>query len=931
MIIRHSSRRSPLDAKVLKTRLAGASSYDRIAGYFRSSLFEIAGEELNSVSGPIRIICNSDLDARDVLTAQAAQAALRSSWCKGEPEKLPTGAQPRIEALYRFLSTKRFSIKVLPDEAFGLIHGKAGLIRYPDGHAITFLGSVNESAAAWKLNYELLWEDDSPEAIAWVAEEFESLWHDARAVDLACCPFIEADLKRLSERKIITIDTWREAPEPSSVAVESPVYRKEQGLWPHQKYFIRLAIERHRRASARLVLADQVGLGKTVQLAMAALLMALESEGPILILAPKALLRQWQVEMLDLLQMPSALWAGNAWIDENGIEYPGNGIESLAACPRRVGLISQGLITRGRKDVWDTLLSRDYLCVIVDEAHRARRRNIPKIDAGADEVNEKADPNRLMEFLKKISPKARSMLLATATPVQLHPVEAWDLLSILALGHPSVLGDQRLRFGPWWRTAECLDIAIGNKPLPGHPGDAWNYIRDPVITEAEDIANIIRDLRDRFHMKADDWLLNPEDYGKIPVAFRRNKIEGAWLNTYAERHNPLLRGIVRRTRQYLEETINPITKESFLPKVAVALYGETRSSALSLGPYLSDAYDEAENFCRLLAKRITSAGFFKTLLLRRLGSSIEAGKVTISRLLARADLSNTDDTENEDEGLFEDETRDQSFDDFTVEEVESLHRCMSLLESSAEEDPKLAEVFRYLLEGSSEHQTITGPWLERGCILFSQYYDTAFWIGEKLAAHSITGARTIGLYAGSGRSLVWENGNRRRADREEIKAMVAEGTIKILLGTDAASEGLNLQRLGSLIHIDLPWNPTRLEQRKGRIQRIGQRFPDVWIANLRYLDSVEDRVHELLSQRLEAIHGLFGQIPDTLEDVWIDLALGNKEEASHCIDQATALKANPFDAKYGMVMDEDWDSNPRVIDPIETAELLKKGWSASTR
>jgi phosphatidylserine/phosphatidylglycerophosphate/cardiolipin synthase-like enzyme len=164
MIARHSSRQNPLDAKVLRARLAGASSYDRIAGCFRSSLLEIAGEELEAISVPIRIICNSDLDARDVLTAQAAQAALRSSWCRGEPEKLPPAA-------------------------LGLIHGKAGLIRYPDGRAITFLGSVNESATAWKLNYELLWEDDSPESIAWVAEEFESLWHDSRAVDLVCCPF----------------------------------------------------------------------------------------------------------------------------------------------------------------------------------------------------------------------------------------------------------------------------------------------------------------------------------------------------------------------------------------------------------------------------------------------------------------------------------------------------------------------------------------------------------------------------------------------------------------------------------------------------------------------------------------------------------------------------------------------------------------------
>lgn len=80
----------------------------------------------------------------------------------------------------------------------------------------------------------------------------------------------------------------------------------------------------------------------------------------------------------------------------------------------------------------------------------------------------------------------------------------------------------------------------------------------------------------------------------------------------------------------------------------------------------------------------------------------------------------------------------------------------------------------------------------------------------------------IGLYAGSNRSGFWRGGRFERCDRNMLKERVRAGEIKLLLGTDAASEGLNLQRLGTLINIDLPWNPTRLEQRKGRIQRIGQ-------------------------------------------------------------------------------------------------------------
>ena len=157
MLKHHSSRRNRLDHAVLNDLLDGAQSYDRIAGYFRSSLFEIAGEALAGVTGKIRIICNSDIDLEDMKTAAAAQAAIRQSWCAGQPEDAPPKALPRYEALFEALTNKKLEVRVLPDSAFGLIHGKAGVIRKADGSATTFLGSVNESRNAWQFNYELLW------------------------------------------------------------------------------------------------------------------------------------------------------------------------------------------------------------------------------------------------------------------------------------------------------------------------------------------------------------------------------------------------------------------------------------------------------------------------------------------------------------------------------------------------------------------------------------------------------------------------------------------------------------------------------------------------------------------------------------------------------------------------------------------------------
>jgi hypothetical protein len=931
MLKRYSSRQNRLDTSVLSQHLDGATSYDRIAGYFRSSLFEVAGEALSKVTGKVRIICNSDIDPQDLETAAAAQAALRKSWCAGEPETAPQGALPRYKALYEALVNEQIEIRVLPDSAFGLIHGKAGVVRKADGSATAFLGSVNESASAWKLNYELLWEDDAPETIDWVQEEFDSLWNDPRAVDLSCCPFVAQDINRIIKRKVITPNDIHNITDvtdaAASAAVETPVYRREQGLWPHQKYFARLALERHRLGGARLVLADQVGLGKTIQLAMAAMLIALDDPegGPVLVLAPKPLLQQWQDELMELLQLPSARWTGRSWIDENGVEYPSVGARSLGACPRKIGLVSQGLIVRGMPEALNQLLSRRYACVIVDEAHRARRRKIPSVDANSDEVDEKADPNKLMAFLRQIGPKTKSMLLATATPVQLHPVEAWDLLHTLSHGSDAVLGGWT-QTSPWFKASRCLNIATGLESVPTenlHEG--WEYVRDPLPCKSEDPA--IERIRRGLDASDTKYQFLPESLNDLSPAIKRVQLQNRLLADYGQHFNPLLRCIVRRTRSYLESTINPSTGSYFLPKVSVKLFGEEDDKAIVLGGYLFEAYQEAEEFSHLLQQRVKGAGFFKTLLLRRLGSSMEAGRRTIRKLLG----DDTELTDDEEDDSVEDELSSGSvqvapesdFKNFTDAERASLSRCLNLLDEGGNNDPKLEAVMSYL-RGTADG--VTESWFERGCILFSQYYDTVRWIGNELAKQDEFSTYDIGLYAGSNRSGFWRNGVFQRCDRNLLKERVRSGELKLLLGTDAASEGLNLQRLGTLINIDLPWNPTRLEQRKGRIQRIGQARSEVWIANLRYRDSVEDRVHQVLADRLESIHDLFGQIPDTLEDVWVQVALNDEEAANQLIDRTTATR-NPFDVKYSKVEDADWESCSTVLEPQSVKECLSEGWS----
>lgn len=127
--------------------------------------------------------------------------------------------------------------------------------------------------------------------------------------------FVIEDIDRLIHRTVIsTVDDWREEPDSASTVIESPIYRKEVGLAEHQKYFIKFAFDAHNSPhGARFILADGVGLGKTLQLAMAAQLMALQGDKPVLVLVPKTIIWQWQDEMRTLLDVPSAVWNGKEW------------------------------------------------------------------------------------------------------------------------------------------------------------------------------------------------------------------------------------------------------------------------------------------------------------------------------------------------------------------------------------------------------------------------------------------------------------------------------------------------------------------------------------------------------------------------------------------------------------------------------------------
>ena len=914
---RYSSRTSKLSEQFLNAKMKGAISYNRIAGYFCSSILEVAGEAIESIEGNARVICNSGLAPSDIAVAKLG---MRQEWNDFKPEEIyvKDGAIIRLKKLYELLKSGKLEIRVLPDEVYGLMHGKAGVITYADGSATSFLGSINETKNAFTTNYEMVWEDSDPDSVAWVQSEFDYLWNNKHAIALA--DYVVEDIKRISERRPIPLKDWRETEEPiPAVAAEEPIYREQFGLWAHQKYFVARAFGEHKqRGGARLLLADQVGLGKTVQLAMAAKLIALFDDKPVLIIVPKTLLFQWQDELKSLLNIPSAIWTGRLWVDENGYEYPADSTKAILKCPRKFGIISQGLITR-KSESAELLKSMRFSCVILDEAHRARRKNI-----GKDPDTHKAQLNNLLAFLNEITFKTGSLLLATATPVQIDPIEAFDLLSALSLPQDAdkVLGDN---YSIWRRTPRLsIKYIQGEEQYPEAEAEMWEIVRNPFPPRTESNSRI-GTLRAQMDVNDDTYVIAQTRYNELSRA-QKNRVRLLYHDDdFVVNHNPYIRTIIRRTRDFLESHNNPDTGEPYLKKIDAVLLGEKDNEALELSGYLAQAYTIAEEFCDMLSSRVKGGGFMSTLLLKRIGSTMFAGENTSKKMLAWTaegqdrlrflyeEISLEDDDEADDAAQSEIKM-------LTAEEIDCLENLVNVLKSNTDTDPKYNRAKDILTSGVEDE----GAWKDKGCILFTQYYDSAVYIAERLSSDFPD--IPIGLYAGGDKSGLYKHGAFSKGGKDEIKRLVRTRELMILVGTDAASEGLNLQALGTLINIDLPWNPTRLEQRKGRIQRIGQLADRIYIYNMRYKDSVEDKVHNKLSGRLQGIYNLFGQIPDVLEDVWVAIAQNDEARAELAINNLP--KKNPFVLKYEETIPDcgDWEKCAVVLDKQDELNELLKGW-----
>ena len=201
------------------------------------------------------------------------------------------------------------------------------------------------------------------------------------------------------------------------------------------------------------------------------------------------------------------------------------------------------------------------------------------------------------------------------------------------------------KYSNWYKNPyKTLQLVMRKESLPNSLDQAWPWICNPIPGSNE--ADIFKQIRERTRLASNRHVLkNKSD--ELPLIIQ-TKIKNM-LGIYGDDYNPFIRHIILRKRTFLEQEINPMDGEPYIKPIKVRRFGEKLDESIELPGYLMKAYILAEDFCKSLQNRVRGAGFMKTMLLRRIGSSISAGTVTVNKFLQGRPLSEEEEEEAEDE------------------------------------------------------------------------------------------------------------------------------------------------------------------------------------------------------------------------------------------------------------------------------------------
>ncbi|WP_028962639.1 DEAD/DEAH box helicase [Sulfobacillus thermosulfidooxidans] len=864
-----------------------AVHYARETGYFSSTALAVAAEGFSALFSrakqglvprpAVRLLTSVQLVEEDQKAMAAPEAyveailqELNATW--DVPSDLLI--HERLKMLAWLLREGYMDIRIgIPLHPSALYHPKTGLVTDELGNRLAFSGSLNESAHGWTANIENFhvfgsWRQGEAAHVAADAESFERRWDghspNLRVVSLpdalrrrllewvpeeAWEPTLEEtlgetpntdmpdnpihvdpltqDLSRLSRE---VLDKWSHMDLVEKTLANSPVEP-----WPHQVSVLRDALA---TAPVRRLLCDEVGLGKTVEVALIVRALALKGEAnKVLFAVPAGLLRQWQDQ----------LWSKGGWdvpFYENGhlVYHDQTWVDLQQQNPLEAReapwiIISKTLLARRDRQQWiEDSVTWDV--VVIDEAHNLRRQ--------APTNPKRPKLNQLLQTFLRLQQrhKIRHELLLTATPLQLHPIELYDLFQVLGIPGPWAdenwfrtfyAGLENLRAGQWESLPQVLNMM---RTILQH----YEITLSPTILKA---------------LGGDKaWVIEQAvDQPELMIRQVRGALSAAEVSQVAAAHTPLQRVMSRHTRALLKEYYRRGLTQEPLPErqvkdIIVPMSPEEAQVYQGLEAYFVQVYRNEEMTRKGL-------GFMKTLYLRRLTSSLAAARQSLARRMQRLEHGspeNFEATELEAVGMAPEEAMAWELDPPRSDEVEHIRHLLRDLDAITT-DSKLRQLRADMEELLKEHDS---------AIVFTQYTDSLDYLRDQLV--SIFGKR-LACYSGRGGER-WNGSAWVPIARPDLLDAFREGeTIRILLCTDAASEGFDLQSCAVLINYDMPWNPMRVEQRIGRIDRIGQKASSVEIRNYYYQDSVDQLVYTVLRERLDLFQTAIGPLQAVLGNV----------------------------------------------------------------
>jgi superfamily II DNA or RNA helicase len=873
--------------------LQDAARYDRLTGYFDAGALALAARGVEGLvrnDGRMRLVVGCTLD-REEIDAIRAGEALRDQ-VERRLAELPLAppdadAAHALELLAWMIGRGHLDVKVAvpcdanrrPIEGTAIFHEKSAVIEDRAGYRIAWTGSLNETTAGWQRNWESInvyrsWGPE-PERVDREEQNFARLWKDEspRAIVLDVPDAVRQDLLRFLPSELpvrlrgkapspelpvepVTPETPAPAPLPATDrrrlvwtfirhAPSLPEGGREVGAataaidaWPHQvRAFERL----YTRWPPKLLIADEVGLGKTIQAGLLLRQAWLAGRAKrILILAPKAVLKQWQIELREkfnlnwpiydegkLVRYPARALRGNheRKVDANRWHEEPAVLASSQLMRRK----ERAAILLHEAEPWDLIL--------LDEAHHARRRAAGSPQEGG--------PNALLKLMRGLKTRTQGLVLLTATPMQVHPIEVWDLLDLLGLP-------------PEWTESAFLDF-FKEVRQPSPSADALDRMARLFQAVERHFGETSRDaiqgLTGLSRLRTSAVLRALRDEASIPRRRLETAERGAAVRVMLA-HTPIRRLISRHTRELLRQyaaagVLSTAIADRQVQDHFVNMSEAERSLYEAVDEYISTTYDRAAK-----AER-SAVGFVMTIYRRRLASSFAALRATLAKRRHETLESTV--------ALEEDAPDDEALDEIPdIDELRALESQALAAEEQGEIDGLLRQIATLPPDSKLARLVETLEELTRDgygqIMVFTQYTDTMDFLRSALRE------RGCRLLCFSGRGGETPTGNRddwRIIDREQVKRRFRDGHADVLLCTDAAAEGLNFQFCGALVNYDMPWNPMRVEQRIGRIDRVGQRHATIRVVNLHYEETVETAVYSALRDRI----GLFEQVVGRLQPI----------------------------------------------------------------